>query len=96
MLPIRALLDRIRWDPAFGRADFVIAYYDRVEGGLVRVPFGALQFEPGAHFAFTAFAPDGAQHTVPLHRVREVWRNGELIWQRAGSETGARGRPGRP
>jgi hypothetical protein len=24
----------------------------------------------------------GAAHSIPLHRVREVWRDGSLIWQR--------------
>lgn len=89
MIPIQALLDRIRWDADFGRAGFVIAYYDRVKQALVRVPLGAVQFEPGAHFAFTAVEDDGSLHEVPLHRVREVWRDGQLIWRRAGPEAGS-------
>lgn len=86
MVPIRELLDRIRWDAGFGRAEFVIGYFDRVRGGIVRVPYGAVRFAPGAHFAFTAVEADGSQHEVPLHRVREVWRDGKLIWRRAGPE----------
>ena len=31
---------------------------------------------------FGAAAEDGTMHTVPYHRVRSVWRNGELIWHR--------------
>lgn len=82
MVPIRALLDHIRWDAAFGRADFVIGYYDRVERCVVRVPYAHLAFDPGNHFSFTAVEDDGSAYDVPLHRVREVHRNGELIWQR--------------
>ncbi|WP_411555602.1 RNA repair domain-containing protein [Nitrosospira sp. Is2] len=26
--------------------------------------------------------PDGAIREVPLHRIREVYKNGELIWHR--------------
>jgi uncharacterized protein (UPF0248 family) len=41
-----------------------------------------IRFPTGEHFAFEAMEDDGAVHNVPLHRVREVWRDGELIWHR--------------
>jgi uncharacterized protein (UPF0248 family) len=82
MVPIELLLDRIRWDAEFGRAEFTIGYYDRVAQAIVRLPLERVQIEPGSRFSFTAIAPDGSLHDVPLHRVREVHRNGELIWQR--------------
>lgn len=82
MIPIHRLLQRVRWDPEFGRAEFEIGYYDRVKRCIVRVPLGAVEF--GAHdpSSFTAVEADGSVHDVPLHRIREVYRNGELIWQR--------------
>ncbi len=82
MIPIQDLLHRIRWDPEFGRANFEVGYFDRVSGAIVRVPYRHMHFEPGERFTFEAVEADGSMHTVPLHRVREVWRNGELIWQR--------------
>jgi uncharacterized protein (UPF0248 family) len=82
VIPIRALLDRIRWDPEFGRGDFTLGYYDRVERRVVKVPLARIHLEPGHHFSFTAVAADGSIHEVPFHRVREVYRDGELIWQR--------------
>jgi hypothetical protein len=30
VIPIQDLLHRIRWDAEFGKAQFVIGYYDRV------------------------------------------------------------------
>jgi uncharacterized protein (UPF0248 family) len=83
MIPIQDLLHRIQWDPEFGKAEFEIGYFDRVTGAIVRVPFRRVHFEKGEHFAFEAIEEDGSVHTVPLHRVREVRQNGELIWQRA-------------
>lgn len=83
MMPIHELLSRIRWDPEFGTADFEIGYYDRVEDRIMRVPLRELFFEPGDHFAFDLYDHDGRLHSIPLHRVREVYRNGELIWERA-------------
>jgi uncharacterized protein (UPF0248 family) len=82
MIPIQQLLHRIKWDPKFGRAEFVIGYYDRVRHDIVQVPLRDVQFEPGDHFSFTAVEADGSVHDVPLHRIREVRRDGKLIWQR--------------
>jgi uncharacterized protein (UPF0248 family) len=82
MIPIRSLLDRIRWDPEFGRAAFTIGYYDRVERRIVTVPLAHIHLVPGNHFSFTAVEEDGSVHEVPFHRVREVYRDGVLIWQR--------------
>lgn len=82
MMPIRALLDRIRWDPDYAHAEFVIGYWDRVAGRVVRVPLRRVSFPAGEHFSFEAVEDDGSVHSVPLHRVREVWRDGILVWKR--------------
>jgi uncharacterized protein (UPF0248 family) len=55
---------------------------DRVAGATVRVPFSDVRLEHGQLVLLNAFEEDGSQATVPLHRVREVWRDGRLIWQR--------------
>jgi len=82
MIPIHELLSRIRWDRQFGEGDFVIGYYDRVEDAVVRVPMRELFFQPDNHFAFDLIDRDGVLHSVPLHRIREVYRNDKLIWHR--------------
>jgi len=81
MIPIQDLLNRIRWDEHYG-GDFVLGYYDRVTDGIVRVPLTEITFPPDDHFAFVVVDEEAAAHSVPYHRVREVFRNGELIWQR--------------
>ena len=83
MIPIHELLSRIRWDRQFGEGDFVIGYYDRVEDAVIRVPMRELFFQPDNHFAFDLIDRDGMLHSVPLHRIREVYRNDKLIWHRA-------------
>lgn len=82
MMPIQDLLRRIQWDREFGCGEFEIGYFDRIAGGIVRVPFRQVRFPSGEHFAFEAIAADGSARSVPLHRVRELWRDGLLIWQR--------------
>ncbi len=82
MIPIHQLLSRIRWDEEYGDADFVIGYYDRVEDRIVLVPLKALHFEKEDHFDFELLDDEGVTHTIPLHRIRQVFRNGELVWER--------------
>ena len=82
MEPIQDLLNRIRWDPEFGFARFVVGYYDRLTHAIVKIPFEQISFDLDDHFSFEAVGEDGVLHNIPLHRVREVYRNGELIWSR--------------
>lgn len=82
MIPIHELLSRIRWDPAFGRGDFAIGYYDRLEREILMVPLSTLGFDPEDHFSFRLTAASGESHRIPLHRVYDVYRNGRRIWHR--------------
>jgi uncharacterized protein (UPF0248 family) len=83
MIPIHELLSRIRWDEAYAKGSFVIGYYDRVEDKVIRLPFNRIQLDPGDHFGFQAIDADGYAHEVPFHRVKDVYRDGQLIWHRA-------------
>ena len=82
MIPIRDLLQRIQWDPEFGQGRFMIGYYDRLADQILRVGFQRVHLARGNHFSFDVEEDDGGMHMVPFHRVREVWKNGKLIWQR--------------
>lgn len=82
MIPLHELLSRIHWDPEFGRGEFKLGYHDRVSGELVYVPLSEVRQEAGSHFTFEVTDEEGAVHSVPYHRVKEVWKDGALIWQR--------------
>lgn len=82
MIPIYALLSRIRWDSNFGEGVFELGYYDRVSDSVELVPFAAIDMKPGDHFAFQVINADGQRVNIPYHRVRQVFKNGECIWQR--------------
>jgi uncharacterized protein (UPF0248 family) len=83
MTPIHELLNRIRWDAAYAQDRIVIGYYDRVARQVILVPIGQVQLAPGEHFAFQVTDADGLAHEVPFHRVKDVYRNGKLIWHRS-------------
>ncbi len=82
MTPLHELLSRIRWDPAFGRGRFELGYRDRVERRIVRVALSAIRTDPAAPAVFQVTDEDGETHTIPFHRVKEVYRDGILVWQR--------------
>src|SRR3972149_1669996 len=88
VIPIHELLARIKWDQAYGRAQFVIGYWDRVSGAEVSVPLERIHIESGARFAFEAGEADGTLHTVPVHRGSSGGGEGE--------RGGGRARPGGP
>lgn len=82
MIPIHELLNRIKWDKSFGSGRFVIGYYDRVDHTIHQLPLQEIFFEKGDHFSFDFMDDQGVLHTVPLHRIKQVYRDDELIWRR--------------
>jgi len=83
MIPIQDLLNRIRWDSEFANGEFSIGYYDRIRREIVTVPLETVGLTQGDHyFAFRFFDEQGEEHSVPFHRIREMRKDGELIWQR--------------
>ena len=85
MISIQDLLHRIRWDPGFAGSAWEIGYLDHIGRRIVRVPLGDVEFEPGDRFALSIADADGVVRSIPLHRVRTVWRDGTAIWQRSPS-----------
>lgn len=84
MLPIQHLLSRIRWDREFGTGFFEIGYLDHVAQRIIRIPFTRTHFLEGDSFSFHLEDAAGEMVSIPFHRIREVYRNGILIWRRGG------------
>ena len=84
MQPLQDLLHRIKWDPEFGNGEFTLGYEDRIAHEEKIVPFAATRIDPQRPDAFSFQDEDGIVEHIPLHRVRAVYRNGVVIWQRPG------------
>lgn len=82
MISIYTLLSRIRWDREFGRGEFTIGYYDRVLDEIIRVPFSEIIFTSGNKKSIQLMDFDGIIQSIPLHRIKEVYKDNELIWHR--------------
>ena len=83
MTPIRELLNRIRWDADFARGKFELGYFDRVEGRIMVVSFREVAFPEDDPQSFQLVDTEGRRQRVPFHRVREIYKDGQLIWQRS-------------
>jgi uncharacterized protein (UPF0248 family) len=81
MRPLQDLLDRIRWDPEFGKGRFALGYEDRLAQQEVVVPLVSIRFDPERE-AFSIHDDDGTLAHIPLHRVRTVYKDGVVIWRR--------------
>jgi uncharacterized protein (UPF0248 family) len=86
MTPIHELLSRIRHDRGFGRGQFEIGYLDRIEGTIRRVALKEIVFPAGERRVFGLVDETGQLRRIPFHRVREVYRDGQIIWQRPSLE----------
>ena len=82
MTPLHELLSRIRWDPEFGKGRFVLGYEEHVGHRIVHLDLHGLILDPDNHYMFDVCDEDGAIHSIPFHRVKQVFRDGTLIWQR--------------
>lgn len=84
MVPIHQLLNRIGWDKEFGTGYFEIGCEDRYAGKIIRIPLAKIHFEPGNQFSFRVEDESGDMVMIPFHRIRQVFRDGSLIWNRGG------------
>ncbi len=82
-MPVRQTLNRIRWDKEFSRGRFELGLFDRRSDALQRVAFEGLFFPRDAGEVFELVDSSGRFHRIPFHRVREIFRNGRIIWSRS-------------
>ena len=80
MQPIHELLARIRWDAGFSTGHFfAIGYWDRVANCVLRADLTDIAWDSDNPSFFNLTDAEGECHSIPFHRVREVWRDGQLI-----------------
>ena len=68
--------------PDVCQADFLIGYLDRIENRIILAGVREIRFPEDTPDSFEVLDAEGERHGVPFHRVKEVYRNGERIWQR--------------
>jgi uncharacterized protein (UPF0248 family) len=73
------LISKIRWDPRERPEEYVLFYQDRLATELKALPFPAIKRVEGT---FLIVERDGEETSIPAHRIRQVRRNGALVWER--------------
>ncbi len=80
MKPIKDVLNKIIWDTKEHPEEYVIGYYDRVQGKIIEITFKDIaRIEEG----FIILEKGGEETMIQLHRVRIVKKKGEVVWQRS-------------
>ena len=83
MIPIQEVLNRIRWGPSFdGGRRFALTYVDHALALPVLVPFSAITFDAGSSRMISIEDVEGDARKIPMHRIRQVLRDGVVIWER--------------
>ena len=72
------ILNEIRWDKKLKPEEYMIVYFDRIAEKTIEVPFLAM----GREGNFFTIEVNGRKMSVPLHRIRQIKRNGKIVWER--------------
>jgi len=73
MMPIKQFINKIKYDPKENPDDYVLVYRDFDKESEIR--FTDIKDIEG-NFIISKFAE------IPLHRIRKVLKNGEIVWER--------------
>ncbi len=79
MIPIKDLLNKIKWDKNLNPNEYSIGYFDRISKKLVWIDFEQIKNIDGN---FMVLEKDRNEVNIPLHRIRVVKQKKETIWKR--------------
>ena len=79
MIPIKELLNKIKWDKRENPEDYTISYYDRVKKEIIEIPYKKI-----THISenFMLIDANGEEKMIPLHAIKIVRKKGEQLWKR--------------
>lgn len=79
MIPIKKLLNKIKWDKNENPEDYTVGYYDRLRKEIIEIPYNKI-----THISenFMLIDANGEEKMIPLHTVKIVRKKGEQLWKR--------------
>ncbi len=72
------LLNKIRWDSKLKPEEYTIVYFDRILEKSFEIPFTSISRQS----TFIVIKKDNQEVNIPLHRIKQVKRNGKVVWER--------------
>lgn len=79
MMPIKDLLNKLKWDYRLTPDEYTIHYLDRVSGEFIELPYKDIRRIEGS---FIIIERDFEEVNIPMHRVRKVTKNNINVWNR--------------
>ena len=77
MIPIKDLINKIKWDKRENPEDYILIYIDL--GKRKELAYTSIKRLEGN---FMVIDRDLEEVEIPLHRIREVKKKGKVIWKR--------------
>ena len=78
MIPIKELLNKIKWDKREKPEQYSIFYFDRILKTLMKIPYTKIRKIEGSFLVL-----DNEKETnIPMHRIRKVVKDKVIIWER--------------
>ena len=79
MLPIRHLLNKIKWDKRENPEHYSIHYFDRISPELIKIDYTDIKkFEDN----FIVVEKNNEESFIPMHRIKVVRKNNKIVWKR--------------
>ena len=95
MIPIKGLLNKIKWDKREAPEQYSIFYFDRILKKLINIPYAKIKRLEGSFMVLDienlpkVFGVENRkifnneeESNVPLHRVKKVMKNNTVVWER--------------
>ena len=79
MIPIKDLLDKLKWDKRFNPEEYTLYYHDRVKDELISVDYTKIKRIEGS---FMIIERDCEEVSIPLHRIHKVMKGKMNVWRR--------------
>ncbi|MBI2647469.1 DUF504 domain-containing protein [Candidatus Woesearchaeota archaeon] len=78
MIPIKDLLNKIKWDKRENPKQYSIFYYDRILNRLIKIPYTKIKKLEGSFMVLN----NEEESNIPLHRIKKVMKNNIVVWER--------------
>lgn len=75
MIPVKGLLNKIRWSEKENPEDYEIVYIDRIAKKEIKVKFKDISKVEDNFMTIN-------EASIPLHRIVKVYKKKKLIWER--------------
>ena len=79
MQAIKSLLNQLKWDKKLDSSEFSFFYLDRISQKLIEIKYDNIK---RIEDNIIVLERDGEETFIPLHRIKQVKKKGELVWKR--------------